>query len=205
MPDGGPLESTRLFRNDLNTSDHWLDLELIGRDSNTASIGARVSVTLPGGILVQEVSGGAGLGSQNMARLHFGLGQTPLVESVQIRWPNGHQQEQFDVSVDQVLTIKEPLSSHDVNFDGVVDVMDMLVLLGDWGDCADCLTDFDSDDRVTVLDLVAILSQFGGTADACPDDPTRPTRATVVAACRRANVTRTRIHGSGYTISPSCP
>ncbi|MCZ6835156.1 MAG: FG-GAP-like repeat-containing protein, partial [Planctomycetota bacterium] len=158
---GGTLETTRLFRNDLNSSDHWLDVELTGRESNHASIGARVSVTIGTDVLVQEISGGAGLGSQNSARLHFGLGQAQFVESVQIRWPNGQLQEQLDVSVDQVLEIKEPLTSADLNNDGVVDVEDLLILLTAWGDCPDCNADVDSDDRVTVFDLLFILSSYG--------------------------------------------
>jgi len=49
----------------------------------------------------------------------------------------------------------------DVNFDGVVDVLDLLAVLGAWGPCEDCDEDVNGDDVVDVLDLLAVLSQWG--------------------------------------------
>lgn len=49
----------------------------------------------------------------------------------------------------------------DVNDDTVVDVDDLLALLGDWGPCPGCPTDLDDDGDVDVDDLLALLGDWG--------------------------------------------
>lgn len=49
----------------------------------------------------------------------------------------------------------------DLNNDGVVNVLDLLALLGAWGDCVGCDADLNGDDVVDVLDLLALLSNWG--------------------------------------------
>jgi hypothetical protein len=52
----------------------------------------------------------------------------------------------------------------DLNCDGVVDVLDLLILLDNWGECKDCKTcDADLDDNclVDVLDLLILLDNWG--------------------------------------------
>jgi len=52
----------------------------------------------------------------------------------------------------------------DINGDGVVDVLDLLQLLGEWGPCppppADCPADVNSDGTVDVLDLLVLLGAW---------------------------------------------
>ena len=104
-------EPNRLWRNDSPTGRHWLGLRLQGRLSNTSAIGARVVVTTVEGSYVQEVSGGAGRGSQNSLPLEFGLGPATVVEELTIRWPNGIVQTRRNVAVDQYLTFTEPVGT----------------------------------------------------------------------------------------------
>jgi hypothetical protein len=104
-------EPTRLWRNDSITGNHWLGLRLRGTRSNTSAIGARVTVRTDTGSSVQEVSGGAGRGSQNSLPLEFGLGGTESVRSVTIRWPTGTVQVLRNVGVDRYLEVVEPASS----------------------------------------------------------------------------------------------
>ncbi len=49
----------------------------------------------------------------------------------------------------------------DVTGDDVVDVLDLLEVLSDWGPCPGCPTDINGDDIVDVLDLLALLSAWG--------------------------------------------
>lgn len=50
----------------------------------------------------------------------------------------------------------------DFNEDGLINVVDMLAVLSNWGDCAPpCPHDLDDDGTVGVLDLLALLSQWG--------------------------------------------
>ena len=101
-------EPTRLWRNDSPREHHWLGLRLRGTKSNRSAIGARVVVKTSEGSYVQEVSGGAGRGSQNSLPLEFGLGSASVVEELTIRWPSGTVQTRRDVAVDRYLTITEP-------------------------------------------------------------------------------------------------
>jgi len=104
-------EPNRLWRNDSPTGHHWLGLRLRGRKSNRSAIGARVVVTTSEGSYVQEVSGGAGRGSQNSLPLEFGLDSATVVDELTIRWPSGTVQTRRDVAVDRYLTITEPAAT----------------------------------------------------------------------------------------------
>ncbi|HHL31251.1 MAG TPA: CRTAC1 family protein, partial [Oceanospirillales bacterium] len=89
---GGPAADNRLFKNTTVNLNQWLQLQLKGTIGNRSAIGARVEVNTNSGVYMQEVSGGAGRGSQNSLRLHFGLGAATQVNSIFVRWPNGNQQ-----------------------------------------------------------------------------------------------------------------
>ncbi len=56
--------------------------------------------------------------------------------------------------------------SVDVNGDELVNVLDLLDVLTDWGPCPGCTTDINNDDVVDVLDLLAVLSNWG---KGCPE------------------------------------
>jgi hypothetical protein len=50
----------------------------------------------------------------------------------------------------------------DVNADGVVDVLDLLAVIGDWGPCPPpCEADVNADGIVDVLDLLAVIAAWG--------------------------------------------
>ena len=104
-------QPTRLWRNDSVSDHHWLGVRLEGTSSNRSAIGARVTVRTAGGNMVQEVSGGAGRGSQNSLPLEFGLGASTVVEELVVRWPSGITQVMLRVPVDQYLELAEPAAS----------------------------------------------------------------------------------------------
>ncbi|MCP4249781.1 MAG: CRTAC1 family protein [bacterium] len=116
-------ESTRLWRNDTVNTHHWITLKLIGDASNRSGIGARIEVATPLMTTVQEVSGGAGRGSQNSLPVEFGLGAAATIDEITIRWPSGRVQTITGVGVDQILTVTEPARG-DFDGDGDVDLAD---------------------------------------------------------------------------------
>lgn len=70
----------------------------------------------------------------------------------------------WDVGADNVrITMVEPEPIvGDLNGDGVVNVADMLILLGQWGPCSgDCAADLNNDGVVDVADLLILLSNWG--------------------------------------------
>jgi hypothetical protein len=96
-----------LFRLDLQGGAHWTTLKLVGTRSNRSAIGARVRLFTAGGMQVQEVRGGGSYYSQNDLRVHFGLGRTAAVERLEIRWPNGLEEQWVDLDADRIVTLTE--------------------------------------------------------------------------------------------------
>ena len=96
-----------LFRLDSQTGAHWTTLKLIGTRSNRSAIGARVRLFDGGGMQVQEVRGGGSYYSQNDLRVHFGLARSTAVERLEIRWPNGLQEQWKNLDADRIITLTE--------------------------------------------------------------------------------------------------
>ena len=83
--DGAPT----VLRNDGGNRRNFLVVDLEGRTVNRSAVGA--VVTLSAGGLAQRAARRAGDSylSHSDARLHFGLGTRTIVDSVEVRWPNG--------------------------------------------------------------------------------------------------------------------
>ncbi len=93
-----------------NESDggNWLILDLKGTTSNRSGIGARVRITDDTDrVQYNQVSTAVGYASSSDGRVHFGLGESRLVRSVEIRWPSGTIQTLEDVLADQILVVTE--------------------------------------------------------------------------------------------------
>jgi hypothetical protein len=96
----------RLYRNETETSRHWIGLRLVGRESARDALGAKV--TLVSGELrqIREVRSGASYLSQSDPRAFFGLGHRGEVDRIEIRWPSGKVQE-VPRSVDRYVLVVE--------------------------------------------------------------------------------------------------
>jgi hypothetical protein len=121
----GPL---LVYKNTVAKKNQWIAFELEGaarpgspaggKRSNRGAVGARVRLVWqrwdPAQEAhvrqeqVQEVSGGCGYAAQNQRRLHFGLGEKPVLEKVIIRWPSGKEQTVRAPRAGRVHSIKEP-------------------------------------------------------------------------------------------------
>jgi hypothetical protein len=85
-----------LFRNEGgHLSGSCLQIELVSRTGNRGATGTRVTIETEQTRQMQEVTAGNSYQSTNESRLHFGLGTSPAVKSVVIRWPD-RQLQQFD-------------------------------------------------------------------------------------------------------------
>ena len=96
-----------LFRVESDPANHWLTVKLVGTRSNRSAIGSRLRCLAGGAVQVQEVRGGGSYISQNDLRAHFGLGSVTRVERLEVRWPNGLEEEWLDLAVDRIHTLKE--------------------------------------------------------------------------------------------------
>ncbi|MBL8817091.1 MAG: CRTAC1 family protein [Planctomyces sp.] len=98
----------RLLRNDQQLGNHWLRVRLEGQKCNRDAIGAIVKVTLPGGeVLTRIVNPTRSYQSQVELPVHFGLGSTAQVESIDITWPDGSSQSLGTTPANQLLTIRQ--------------------------------------------------------------------------------------------------
>lgn len=98
----------------INTSqplNHWLQLELRGRQCNRDAIGSQVRISSGKNVQVAELHNGRGYQSQYGSRLHFGLGQAASIDRLEIVWPGGDVQVLERVAGDRILTIVQSESS----------------------------------------------------------------------------------------------
>jgi hypothetical protein len=100
-------EPPSLLKNENRSGNHWLNVKLAGTRSNRSAIGARVAVTAGGRRQIREVLSGSSYISQSDLRQHFGLGQAPKVDQIEVRWPNGQVEHVGGAEADQFLTIQE--------------------------------------------------------------------------------------------------
>ncbi|NQT84460.1 CRTAC1 family protein [bacterium] len=96
-----------LLRNDTKGG-HWLTLRLVGTRSNRDAIGARVVAHVGAETQHHYVRGGGSYLSVSDRRVHIGLGEAVVVDSIEITWPSGVRQVLQKVPAGQFLTVVEP-------------------------------------------------------------------------------------------------
>jgi hypothetical protein len=100
--------AAHILRNETDSRNHWLVLNLVGHRSNRDAIGAMVKVATPQGIQLATVTTSGSYLSSSDKRVHFGLGRETTVQKIEIRWPSGIVQAVQNAKADQVLRIDEP-------------------------------------------------------------------------------------------------
>jgi len=106
----GDAFANALFENP-GFDNHWLAVRLVGRESNTSAIGARLRATFVDGgkrrTVFQRVASGGSFGC-NPLRRHIGLGAATQVEVLEITWPTTGVTERFSgIAADRLVTITE--------------------------------------------------------------------------------------------------
>ena len=101
--DGSP----QVLRNEATGTGNWLIVKLRGGGGNTGAIGAVVRARAGGVTQMRLVQSGTGYISQDDTRLHFGLGKAPVVESLEVRWPDGTSSKRENVEPNQILEITQ--------------------------------------------------------------------------------------------------
>ena len=83
-------EVLHLHRNQWPTKGNWIGARLRGAPG-VSPLGAVVTVKAAGRTWSQPVLSGDSLWSQHPAIIHFGLGKTTKVDSLEVRWPGGQR------------------------------------------------------------------------------------------------------------------
>ena len=103
-------KSPTVFRNDHDSGNSYLAIDLRGRDGNPDALGARVAIRSASGRQIDEVRLGQGYLSHGPPTLHFGLGADRIVTAVEVTWPGPGQltSRLENVAVNQRLVIEHP-------------------------------------------------------------------------------------------------
>jgi enediyne biosynthesis protein E4 len=79
-------EPVDVLKNIVETNNHWLGLDLVGRQ-NRDVVGARIVVEMEGATLTHFATAGGSYASTNDRRRLIGLGAAPEVRRVTVHWP----------------------------------------------------------------------------------------------------------------------
>jgi hypothetical protein len=96
-----------LLVNENSYPNHWIGIKTVGTKSNRDGIGARITLRAGKRTLVDEVRSGSSFNSSNDMRVHFGLGTATTVDTLQVRWPSGLNEEFTNLKVDAMNVITE--------------------------------------------------------------------------------------------------
>jgi hypothetical protein len=86
---------------------NFLNVKLRGTKSNRSAIGARVTVRAGGATQTEDLTSGASYYSSHEPSLHFGLGRTPRIDAIEVRWPSGLLQRWTDLAPNRTLLLVE--------------------------------------------------------------------------------------------------
>jgi len=101
-----------LYRNEGNDN-HWLQVELVGIESNRNGIGARAVATAGDLKVMREVLGGTGFTQQEPV-IQLGLGPNDTVDQLVVRWPSGQEDVWTDIPTDQKIRVFEGRAGYHV-------------------------------------------------------------------------------------------
>jgi hypothetical protein len=87
---------------------NYVAFRLRGTKSNRDAVGAVVRLYRKGQVLTRQVQGAGGYLAQSSHTLHFGLGDDPHIDRVEVAWPSGLRQTLAAVPLHTVHDVVEP-------------------------------------------------------------------------------------------------
>lgn len=97
-------DSAELWENVSPGPNAWLNVRLVGTQSNRDGIGAVVRVGKQSNVMSSAV----GYASSSHDGVHFGLGSAQTLEPIEIRWPSGTVQSMPGPAVNRRIEVREP-------------------------------------------------------------------------------------------------
>ena len=96
-----------ILQNESTSTNHWIQIQLQGGNSNSDGIGARVTVKSGDLIQIDEVHCGRSYQSDFGKRLHFGLGPRKMVDEIRVDWIGGASDILKHVQINRLWKIRE--------------------------------------------------------------------------------------------------
>jgi hypothetical protein len=100
----GPPE---ILMNRSTNNNHWIILKLVGVADNADGLGTKVKISTAHGSQYNEATTAVGYNSSSDKRVHFGVGDATVIDTIELSWPTGVHQVLTNVKVNQVLTLTE--------------------------------------------------------------------------------------------------
>jgi hypothetical protein len=97
-----------LYRNDCPATNHSIIVQLKGTKSNSYGVGAQVFAKTAQGLQTRQLTIARGALSSSEPVMHFGLGTSTEVESLEVRWPSGEVQTFKNLAGGNRYIITEP-------------------------------------------------------------------------------------------------
>src|SRR5205814_4233017 len=97
----------RLYRNVAPKRGHWLMVRAVDPALQRDAYGAELTVRAGSRRWVQVLNPGYSYLCSNDPRAHFGLGQTPRVDEIRIRWPDGSEESFPGQAADQLVVLRK--------------------------------------------------------------------------------------------------
>jgi len=85
----------------------WVRFKLVGTRSNRDAIGSRIAISAAGLTQMDEVRSADSYVSSSDVRVHFGVGDAPVIEQVQIRWPDGSVEQRTGLQINREHVIRQ--------------------------------------------------------------------------------------------------
>jgi hypothetical protein len=86
---------------------HFIRFRLEGTRSNRDAVGARITISCGGRKRVGFRVGGSSFQSSHDPRVHFGIGDSTRIDSVEIRWPSGRVDRHPGLAADHEYFVRE--------------------------------------------------------------------------------------------------
>lgn len=95
-----------IYRNKAeSTGQHYLKIQLKGPTSNTTGLGAKIRLSYGDELQYHDFKTVRGYLSSVEPIVHFGLGETQVIDQVQVVWPDGKVENQKEVATNQMLRL----------------------------------------------------------------------------------------------------
>ena len=79
-----------LLQNAIGNRNNWIQIQVVGQESNRSGIGAKIKVVTGTHVQYWEVQSGGSYLSFHDLRAHFGVGKAGQIDLLEIRWLSGH-------------------------------------------------------------------------------------------------------------------
>jgi hypothetical protein len=101
-------QKLHVFRNQLETENNWIGIQLREQGKGVSPVGASVTVRTAAQTHVGRVVTGETLMGQHSTTRHFGLGRSTRVESIEVRWVNGTTRIIHDPEINRYHFVESP-------------------------------------------------------------------------------------------------